>query len=391
MWWLLPLTLAAAPLGFDEALARADVAPELAAGERALALRQEGLARLPRLTTNPTVTLQPGVRSTDGVAGPEGQVTLSQAFNLGGLAGARRAVAEAELQAARQGHALSRRERRVAVAHAWLEAWAAQAAGRAAHAEVERARALAATLDRLVDGGSVTRADAAAARAFAAEAAAFALEWEGRQVEAGAALALLLGEGALLTVSDALPSLEVPEVDAALAPRLPAVRLLDAQALAEQQRAAEVAAQWASQLQVSIQGGHETPGQWLGNVGLGLTLPLFERGEREASHHRAEAARLAGALSQATAQARVQLLLLAHELEHTAEVHRVVHDEQLPAAAEAARLEQRRFEQGETTLGALLLVRRQALQAEVAAAQTRAAMLAARVEAREVLASGALR
>lgn len=388
MWWILPLAVAAAPLSFEQALERADAVPELAAAREGLTARREGLERLGPLTSNPTLSLQPGLRAEGGQGPrPEGQATLSQGFNLGGLATSRRAAAAAELEAARHALTLSRTERRVAVARAWLDTWAAQHLHEATHDEVEAAKALVAKLERVVTSGGVTTAELASARAFAAEASAFHLEWEGRAVEAGARLALLLALPELVKVTGEAPFLAPLKVDLALAEALPEAKLRESEATAAQQRVAEARAHTATQLQLAVQGGHEAPTQWFGNVGVGVTLPVFERGQREVARARAEAAQLEGLRQAASAAARVALQLLAHELEHAAEVFAVVHDAQQPAAAEAARLETRRFEQGEATLLELLLVRRQALQATVAAVIAEADLLEVRVRAREVLAS----
>ncbi len=388
MWWLMPLALSAAPLSFEEALARADAAPEQVAARDAVGVRRDGLAHLGRLTSNPTLSLQPGFRTEGEGPRPEGQLTLSQGFNLGGLSSARRGAAAAELEAARLGVTRSRTERRVAVARAWLETWAAQRLHDPTLAEADAAKALVAKLERLVAGGGVTTADVASARAFAAEAAAFHLSWEGRRFEAGAHLALLLGLPDVVTVAPEAPSLAALEVDLSVAEALPEARLRAREAEAAERRVAEAQAQYSTQLQLSLQGGHEAPTQWYGNVGVGVTLPLFERGQRDVARARAEATQLEGLKRQASAAARVTLQLLAHELEHAAEVFEVVHRTQQPAAEEAARLETRRFEQGEATLLELLLVRRQALQATAAAVEAQAGLLAARVAAREVLESG---
>lgn len=387
VWWVLSLAVAAAPLSFEEALERADATPELAAAREAVGARREGLARLGPLTSNPTVSLQPGLRTEGQGPLPEAQVTVSQGFNLGGLAAARRSAAAAELEAAGHALTLSRTERRLAVARAWLDTWAAQQLHVATHDEVDAAKALVGKLERLVASGGVTTAELASARAFAAEAAAFHLDWEGRAVEAGARLALLLSLPDVATVTAAAPALSPLAVDVALAEALPETKLRARDAEAAQQRVAEAQAHTAAQLQLSLQGGHEAPTQWFGNVGVGVTLPVFERGQREVARARAEAAQLEGLRRHATAAARVGLQLLAHELDHAAEVYAVVHGAQQPAAAEAARLETRRFEQGEATLLELLLVRRQALQATVAAIEAEVDLIDVRVRAREVLAS----
>lgn len=390
MSWLLPLLLVASPVTptgssvrFEEALARVDAAGDVSGAAAGAKERREGLARLGSFTSNPQLLAQPGLRTEGTAGGVEGQLTLTQSFNLGGLASARRTVARDEAEVSGLQHRALRQERRIAVAHAWLETWAAQAASATAHEEEEVARELLARLERSAATGGVTRVEVATARAFAAEAAALHLEWEGRRVESGAQLAMLLGLDAIATAEGPVPSFELARVELAPASML-AVKVLAGEVRSEQGRAEEVKAQWATQLQVSLQGGHDAPNQWFGNVGLGVTLPLLEQGQRERSVHAATAARLGGELSMAERRARVELELVRHELEHTAETLEVVKNLQLPAAEEAAALESKRYAQGEATLLELTLLRRQALAARIAAVVAEARFIAARAHAREL-------
>ncbi len=383
---LILLAVGAAPLSFDAALAQVDATPELTGAWRAAEVRRLGLDTLSRLTANPLVVLQPGMRSDPASIGPEGQLTVSQAFNLGGLARARRDVATSEAAQARLERQLLRRERRVAVGRAWLSAWASHAAAAAAHAERAQSQELVLRLERAVASGGATRVELATARAFAAEAQALALDWEGREAEARAELGRLLGARELPHVDGPLPALDDVAEDVApqRAARLQA-RRLELEAQGEAQRSVEVQAQWATQLNLSLQGGHERPGQWYGNVGVGVTLPAFERGQRERSAHQANSERLAGQQAQAEAEADVEWAATLHELEHTRRAYEVVSGVQLPAALEAAELEQQLYARGEATLLELTLLRRQALAARIAALVAEANRVAARARARELL------
>ncbi len=390
MWWLAALLLSAspvspgsAPLRFEDALARVDSTGDVSAAAAAVRTRKAGLATLGAFTSNPQLVAQPGLRTEQGPPAPEGQLTLTQSFNLGGLSGARRAVARDEAEVAALQHRLLRQERRIAVAQAWLETWAAQAASATAHEEEDSAKDLLARLQRNVASGAVTRVELATARAFAAEAAALHLEWEGRRVEAGAALASLLGLEEIALAEGPPPTFGATRVAVEPSSLLP-VKVAAAELRTEKNRGGEVQAQWATQLQVSLQGGREAPNQWFGNVGLGITLPLLEQGQRERVVHDANALRLSGAVSAAEGRARIALRLAEHELEHTAETLAVVKHQQLPAAEEAAALEAQRFAQGEATLLELTLLRRQALAARIAAVVAEARFIAARAHAREL-------
>jgi outer membrane protein, heavy metal efflux system len=379
-----PIAPVGTDVSFDAALEGVDGAPDVQSLAQSANVRKAGLSRLGVFTSNPQVLLQPGVRTERGASAPEGQVTLTQNFNLGGLAGSRKEVATADAHVAAVRARLTRQERRIAAADAWLEVWAAQLASHASHQEEQAAKALAERLEVASRSGGATRVESATAAAFAAEASALHLEWEGRRVEASAALSSLLGLDGLAMAAGPLPNLQTPAEGAQVGMRPLSVQLAEAELVAERRRAQEVQATWATQLQTSVQGGHDAPTQWFANVGLGLTLPVFERGARERLGHEATALRLEGELSLAQRQAAVRRQLVEHELEHTAETLTVVKQLQLPAAEEAATLEAKRHALGEATLLELTLLRRQALLARIAAIVAEARLVGARVHAREL-------
>lgn len=369
-----PVTPESARVDYATALEQVDASPEVSQANAAATLRKEG-PRPGFFTSNPQLTAQPGFRTEAGQGGVEGQLTLQQSLNLNGLGAARVAVVERDADVARLEHRVLRQERRIAVSNAWLTLWAAQEGSRIAHEEETVAQELVDRLVRATATGASTKVELATAKSFAAEAAALHLDWEGRRVEAGAELADLLGLSEIAEATGPLPpaaSLTGGELSTLKVEK--AKRDLEA----EQARAAEVTAQWGPQLQVSLQGGHEATAQWFGNVGLGLTLPVFEHGRREETAHRATIARLEGELTAQERRARVRRQLAEHEVEHSAEVLQLLETRQLPASEEAATLEARRFAAGEATLLELSLLRRQALTARIATALARARALAAR-------------
>ncbi|MEW5743489.1 MAG: TolC family protein [Myxococcota bacterium] len=385
MWQLLPALLATMPVSFDAAMARAEAAPDVVGAQGAKAARQDGLGQLSSMTGNPLLQAQPGLRAEGGATRPEGQLTLQQSFNVAGLSAARRQSAQQELEAARWEARGRRRDLRIAVARAWLETWATTEASRAVLEEEAMAKELVLRIEKAVASDGMTRVELASARAFAAEARAFHLELEGKSVEAGGRLAMLLGLEELAVVEGPLPDFAgqtTPTDDVVAA--WPGVLRLDAQVQSERARGKEAAAQNGTALQLQLQGGHEAPTQWFANAAVGVTLPLFDVGARDRSAHEAQARLLEGEREKVRSGARVELALLRHELEHTAEVYLTVHDQQLPAAVEAATLELKRFQSGECTLQELLLVRRLAVAARVAAIKAQAAYLAARAHAREL-------
>lgn len=385
MWLLVTALVASTPISFDEALTRADRAPEVSAALGASAARQDALGRLGHMTANPLLQAQPGLRTENGATLPEGQLTLQQSFNVAGLSSARRETAAKELDAARWEARGRRRDLRIAVARAWLDTWALTEASHAVLEEEAMAKELLLRIQKAVASDGLTRVDLASAKAFAAEARAFHLALEGQAIDAGGRLAVLLGLDDIATVDGPLPGLgETPAPVADAAFTWPGVKLLEAQVVGERSRGDEAVAQYGTGLQVQLQGGKEAPSQWFANLAVGVTLPLFDVGARDRSVHEAQARLLEGELTKARAGARVTLALLKHELEHTAEVFATVHGQQLPAAVEAANLQLKRFAGGEATLQELLLVRRLAVAARVEAIRAQAALLAARAHAREV-------
>lgn len=387
--WCLPLLLAAAPLSFDDALQRADATPALEAARESARQQRDAVSLVAPLSENPVVTANGGLRTypngeVGAPVGPEVHLQLGQNFNLGGLTGARRAVAQQEAAQAAAQWAVQRRTLRLEVARAWLDLWVADASARLAEEESRQAEELAQRVERALKSSAATRVEAASIRAFAAEARVQALDWEGKRVDASARLAAMLGLDALPDVVEALPEVELLNGE----PAPLHARLLNAEAETQGALAAEAAAQWASQLQLSVLAGQEWPKQWVAAVNVGFTLPVFERGEKAQRTHRALAFSLRGARDAATRAENIEWLRMQHELEHTRETLEAVQGRQLPAAEEAATLETTRFEHGEATLFELTMLRRQALAARLAAVTARANVIEARHHANELLRAG---
>lgn len=383
-WWL-PFALCALPgVTFDDALARVSGVSDVAARAAEAKTRSEGVSKVSGFTSNPQLTAQPGYRVDGDAAGVEGQLTLQQYVNLGGLAEARREAVRAEAAEAKARWNVALLERRIAVGRAWLDTWTATRAHAVAEEEVQQAADALARIERAASQGMLTRVDVAEAKARLAETRGVALDWEGRRVESGAALAMLLGLEEAPPLEGPPPQLEEPSLAALTPEALPAVQLLSRQLDSEQRRADEVKAQWATQLQLQVQGGHDAPAQWFGNVGVGVVLPLLEQGWRDRVAHAANSQRMEGERAQELRRATVMLAMLRHELEHSRETLTLLEQERLPAALEVVELEERRFASGDVTQLELGVVRRQALEAKLATELARGRLLAARHEAREL-------
>lgn len=366
-------------------MAQGEVSPELTAAQSALHERRDALDAQSLVTSNPQISVQPGFRKEGTAVGPEGQLTVTQSIQLGGLGHIRKELFRRELIVQQESLAVMRKRRRLDVSQSWLSVWSAQVAERAAEEAKHSAWALVDRLERAAAQGGFTKVDVATARAFAAEATALQLEWEGQVVERGTQLARLLGLDHIVAVSQDLPLFESKSF-AAVSPKseTPELRAANANLEAEQERISEVKAQWVPQLQLSLQGGHESPGQWFGNVGVGATIPAFERGAREQAVHRAQVKRLEGEVSRAASESRLFLEWAEHELQHAEQVFHVVHDIQWPEAQRAAQLETRRFDAGEATLIELVLIQKQANQAHIAALIAHANLVLARARLQEI-------
>lgn len=387
---LLLIVLAAAPLGFDDALALAARAPAVVASTRAAQLSRERGRQVSSLETNPTVGLQPGVRTNALGTGPELIGVLSQSFNVAGSAGARREALARET-AQDLGHAqLAAHRTRLSVAQAWLAAWSARGVLEEAQRELEAARELGARFERAAKSGAVTRADLAAIRAWVAEAHLAVLAAEGARFEAGVRLnqALGLDASAPAEVTSALPAF--PADEAALvrsldaADQAPEARLAAQTRAAEEARLAEHRASNGTWLQLGATGGREGLGDVVVLGTVSVTLPTFNHGEREAAPLEAAIARAEGERAAAIASARAARVLATHELEHTREVLEVVERELVPAHEEAAAGTQRRMEEGESTSQEWLLARRALLAAKSRLVAARADHALARFRAREL-------
>ncbi len=387
VWSFALLSVLSASLTLDEALAAADAAPELVSARAAALNRRQSASSLPSLTLNPIVQAVPMVRVTQGQPQLEGQLTVQQSVVLSDVAAARRDLASVDATQLWASATERAWVKHAAVARAWLDAWVAHESVQFSAKAQGRAHELVVRLEHALTTGGVTRAEVAAARAYDAEMKLQTLAWEGRRFEAAASLGALLGRDEVVYADEALPEVDEPTLGPRVSPTWdPHVRLLDAQLVVAGARAREAASSWGPVLHVSLTGGYEAPAQWLGGVGLGLTLPVFEKGQAELSAYRALTQKLEGERTEAERRASVEVQLMRHELEHTKEVFVLAHEQQMPAAREALELETTRFERGEVTLQELLLVQRQTLAAEVAERAAHADLLVARLKARQLVA-----
>jgi outer membrane protein TolC len=109
-----------------------------------------------------------------------------------------------------------------------------------------------------------------------------------------------------------------------------------------------------------------------------LSLPLFDRGQRERAELMATAARLRVGLQGAEAGAQVDLRQALHDVDHFGGVSRLLQDTLLPAAAREVALRERLLLAGDGTILEVLWARRAYITACAQAARTKATLAGSR-------------
>ncbi|GEJ56680.1 TolC family protein [Anaeromyxobacter diazotrophicus] len=383
------LAASADALTFDEALGLAERAPSVEAARAATSAQRDLASRISSQTSNPLLTVEPGYRISSSPTSTtrfEGTATLSQSWNLAGLASRRREAARGEgdqLDAEARATALARR---LSAAQAWVDLWAAQAALADARQEAELAADLAARTGRAAEQALLTRADAADAVTYRAEARLLALSVEGETTDLGFRLARETARPpAALATAGELPSPTLPPPGewaglVARAGALPEVAARRLTARAESARAAEARAARGTALTLGAAVQRDNLGEYVVFGQVGVSLPLFDRGEREAAPFAAAAARAQGEAEEAGRAAAAELARAFHEVEHTGEVLHELEQGFLPASAEAARLREVTFRAGDATVLEVLVSRRSAAAARARLNRARAAHAWAQVK-----------
>jgi outer membrane protein, heavy metal efflux system len=318
------------------------------------------------LHDNPTLELEAGPRTlATGERAPNVMVGLSQPIELGGKRGARLEAARAGLARER---ALQREtERRVLgeVAATFLRALHARERLGLARGAEEGARDVSASTQRRFEAGdvpvvevNVARVALARARAevASAEAAEGALLWELYGLLGLSVNSVYLPRGDLIALA-AEPVASPPTL-----PERPDIAALEAEleeARAEQ-RLAEGSA-WPD-LNVGVRYEHEGDERALLGA-LGVSLPLFARGQSARVTSKARMERLQVAL-EAARRARALELRAAFDQHHKRRIAvEVLEREALPLLADNEQLARKSYDAGEIDLAGFLLVRREVLEA----------------------------
>ncbi len=383
------------PVTFDEALGLAVQAPAVAGAQAAVKEQARAADAVSSLVANPTLNVQPGTARDplDGQWAYMGETTLLQGWNLSGLPGDRKMALRAEgaqLAAEARAAALSHR---LAAAQAWTELWAAQASLADAVEEARLSRDFSDRMARAAAAEAFTRAEAADAATYAAEARVAALAAEGEVVDRGFQLAVAMGRPAEkpLVAAGPLPRPPSPPRKTwpdwvAAAGKLPSVAALRLSSDAARARDVEARSTKGWGLETGVKGTRDYLGTWGVQAVLQVSIPLFDRGEREAAPQAALSARADGEHREAAAVAASELARALHEVEHTGEVLEAIERDLVPAAEENARARRASLQAGETTVLEMLVANRVAAAARQRRNRAQAAHAWARVKVQLLLA-----
>jgi len=394
-WLALPIlanlaVIAQAPpkqVSFDEALGLSVEAPDVRGAERAIKEKHDMRGRMSTMTSNPQLYLQPGYRvAPTPNQGVEVQASVMQSWNLAGLSSARATTARLEESAlSAQARALALTQR-LDAARAWIDLWCAERVLEV----VTREAALGGEFVRLVEkaatASAATKADVAEARAYQAETRLGVIGAEGEVYERGLLLARVLATSAepLASTGD-LPAAPTPvgtnrKELLQRAAQLPAVQSRALEVEVERARNAEEKAARGTSLSLGVYVQRDSPGGFVGYGAVGLTLPLFDHGERERSVTVARAAQLEGETKREAANAVADLALGLHEIDHTQELVDTISGAIVPALEEALASRLRIFEAGEATMLEVITARRNLVNARGRLERARAQNAWARVK-----------
>jgi outer membrane protein TolC len=240
--------------------------------------------------------------------------------------------------------------------------------------------------ERAAASAVLTRAEAADAHTYGFEAQVASFQLEGEATDLGFVLAEKAGLPAPRPVgaTGSLPRPELPpdkDWPALLerAAALPEARARALSARAERAREAEARAARGLAVTLGARAVRDGTGDsWYGVAGL--SLPLLDRGQREAAPLAALARRREGEAAEASRQAALELARSFHEVEHTGEILDALQGALVPAAAEGARLREAALRAGDATVLEVLLARRTLASARARGARAEAAHAWARVK-----------
>ena len=368
---------ALASITFDEALALSAHTEAARTRAETLENRRRADQRIPRVTRNPEVTVQPGGRlRPEDERGLAWQAQVSQSWNLRDAGRARRDAMRAETQALSADLRRRALVQRLDAARAWVDLRATERVAALTREERLLAERLLEHTQAAFEARVLTRADLAEARRFVAEVEVRQAELEGRAHELGLQLAAAAGldPGAPVATRGPTPQPMLPD-DAVLARRLSSARELPQvvaarlEGTAARARAVEARAQRGMLLTVGAAAMQDGPRELVLQGVIGLTIPAFDRGQAESSRARTAAGLAEADAEQADRALRSELARLVHDLHHTKEMHRRLESELVPTLADLVEAREALRAVGEVAVFEVVTARRQLLDARTSLAR----------------------
>ena len=385
----LALGAAAQPQGtaldFSDAMARSREAPAVREVEAALKTKRAVDRQLGALSHNPQISIDAGYRNDTGGQGAVLQVAVQQGINLAGYIAARhRSVEHEEATLALELRAALWRQR-LGTARLWTELWGTTQALQRTREEVELAKQSLGRTERLFQTGAATQVDVGSARVYLAEVEARRIGVEGEAIEQELTLGRFLGMSDGVQIKGAPEAVRLPALTEALqtealrrCAQVPEPLLRRSAEQVERARADETTAQRGTQLWIGAMGLHEPTAPWAAFGTLSLSLPIFDRGQRERADLLASAARLHITAQSTESGTQIELRTLLHEVEHFGELSTLLDDSLLPAAERDVAQRERLLAAGDGTVFQVLSARRGLSTARTQAARCRASLLGSR-------------
>lgn len=382
------------PITLDDALRRArENAPAvIAARARIEEARSELVGASALFRDNPTAETSIGRRTGDGRDFRDRELQLSQNFELGGRRSIR--IDRAEASIVRETAASAEIERAVVAdaARAFVQTLAAQERMRLTERSREIARQLLDATERRHRAGDVPDLDVNAARIAAARADSDVLAAEAARAIALGDLRAALGlqQTEAITVVGDLRSRRPPSLAELLAQaaQRPELRVLAAErGIAEQDLRlgrSYTLPDLGARVAMQTEGGEDVV-----MAGIGVTIPLFQRGQELRAFATARARRAELELEAARLRIEAEVGGAFEAWQRAEEALTTLEQRALPAITDNEALSLRSYEAGQISLPELLVIRREILDAREAYIQRLldAAEAAIEAEAR----AGALR
>lgn len=370
---------ASQPLTFAQSIAQAETAPAVKEIEAAQSQRRLGLSTLSAMTHNPQLSVEAGYRDDTGGQGAVVQVAVSQGFHLSGYRAARKQSIEEENAAlAHELHSVKFRQK-LGVVRLWMALWAQEQVEQLSQEEVALATQIVAQTERLFQAGAATQVDVTTAQTYLAEQKAQQLSAEGEVVEQGLVLGQFIGQKEAVHAAGDPDPVTLPLVQPSLIEEaqrriatLPEPQHKWSQAQVDKAHAHEAVTQRGSQLWLGALALREPTAPYAVFGTLALSIPAFDRGQREQTELLASAARQKVAAQAAEHSALIDLKQTLHDVEHYGQLHNILFAQLLPAAQRQVELRQRLLLAGDGTILEVLMARRSHLQAKAQAARAKA-------------------